>query len=393
MNLQKSTPELRFPKFKNKWTKVNLSQILKVTMGQSPSSENYNKNKNGIPLIQGNADLKNRKTSPRIWTSQITKEADHDDLILCVRAPSGIIAKSKHNVCIGRGVASLKIKKDNNTEFFFQQLIKKEKKWLKYEQGSTFKAINSNDIRKFKLYRTSLEEQKKIATFLSLVDKKIELLQKQKSTLEKYKKGLMQQIFSQQIRFKDENGNDFPEWETLKFKKIIQEIKKEKELSPDDFYQLTVKLHTKGIVNSYKKPRITKKGRPYYKRYEGEFIVGRQNFHNGGFGFVNKKTSGLVASNAISSYEFKNICDPKYFYYYISRRDYHQKVGHILGGTGQKEISKKEFLNLKIQLPKIREQKKISTLLKITDLHIYKRKQVILRFIKFKKSLLQKMFI
>ena len=76
--------------------------------------------------------------------------------------------------------------------------------------------LNIEDVEKFDITIPKLEEQQKIASFLTSVDDKINLLTKKKKLLEKYKKGIIQKIFSQEIRFKDDNGNDFPEWKTYK---------------------------------------------------------------------------------------------------------------------------------------------------------------------------------
>src|SRR5690606_22842848 len=76
--------------------------------------------------------------------------------------------------------------------------------------------LNHSDFYRLIINLPSLAEQKKIATFLSAVDERIQLLQQKKTRLEEYKKSVMQKLFTQEIRFKDENGNDFPDWEEKK---------------------------------------------------------------------------------------------------------------------------------------------------------------------------------
>ena len=84
-----------------------LKDIAKIIMGSSPKSEFYNDLGHGLPLIQGNADIKNRYSNPRIYTSEITKECINEDILLSVRAPVGTVARSKHHACIGRGIAAV----------------------------------------------------------------------------------------------------------------------------------------------------------------------------------------------------------------------------------------------------------------------------------------------
>ena len=73
MQCNKNIPELRFPEFEEEWEEKKLSQINKITMGQSPSSKYYTKNQNDTILVQGNQDIANNYVIPRIYTSKITK--------------------------------------------------------------------------------------------------------------------------------------------------------------------------------------------------------------------------------------------------------------------------------------------------------------------------------
>lgn len=195
----------RFPEFKGvntSWKEFLLQDIVQIIMGQSPMSDNYNNKNNGLPLIQGNADIKNRKTSPRFFTSQITKKCCVGDLILSVRAPVGEVAKSLHNACVGRGVCAIRAY-NVDSEFLFQSLISAEDKWSRVAQGSTFTAINSDDIKNFSIFMpTNKSEQKKIGNALKLFDDELDLLAKKLNALRQQKRGLMQKLLTGQIRVK-----------------------------------------------------------------------------------------------------------------------------------------------------------------------------------------------
>ena len=175
------------------WEDKKLGDIANITMGQSPSSSCYNEEYIGLPLIQGNADIKDRKTEPRVYTSEITKTCDIGDIIMSVRAPVGAISMSLHNACIGRGVCSIKPK--YSVEYVYQFLLKHESKWSQVSQGSTFESVNSNDIKSLKIPFPNLDEQKKIGNFLGNIDNKIEKEQEKLDSLNEYKKGLLQQMF------------------------------------------------------------------------------------------------------------------------------------------------------------------------------------------------------
>lgn len=177
------------------WEEKELSEVAKISMGQSPESSTYNSAGEGKYLVQGNADIVGRKTHPRVWTSNPTKLCSIGDVIMTVRAPVGYIAKSLHDACIGRGVCALRATDSGSTEFLYQFLLSYEDKWAKYSQGSTFTAVNSNDIKSLSLKVPVLEEQQKIADFLTSLDKSIESKQQQIAKAEEWKKGLMQKMF------------------------------------------------------------------------------------------------------------------------------------------------------------------------------------------------------
>ena len=164
MSKVKIIPDLRFPEFENEgeWDKPKLSSVSDVIMGSSPSSLSYNENKIGLPLLQGNADIKNRLSTPRIYTTEITKECEIGDILLSVRAPVGTVAKSLHNACIGRGISALSATKPNSQEYIYQWLFSYESSWAKISQGGTFDAVNSDDIKNLLVPIPKPKEQQKL---------------------------------------------------------------------------------------------------------------------------------------------------------------------------------------------------------------------------------------
>jgi type I restriction enzyme S subunit len=177
------------------WEVKRLGDVAIIAMGQSPDSKSYNIDSKGMLLIQGNADIKDRITIPRQWTSEPTKTCEIGDLILTVRAPVGSVAKSLHNACIGRGVCSITNTKNSFQEYLYQFFLSYESKWIGLEQGSTFTAVSGSDIKGLKLNLPSLPEQQKIANFLSSLDFKIESTTQQITQTQTFKKGLLQKMF------------------------------------------------------------------------------------------------------------------------------------------------------------------------------------------------------
>ena len=112
-------PQIRFKGFTDAWEQRKLGDVVKITMGQSPDGSTYSDTPTKYILVQGNADLVDGWVCPRMWTTQLTKQAEAGDLIMSVRAPAGSMGKTAYNVVLGRGVAGIK-----GNEYIFQLLVK-----------------------------------------------------------------------------------------------------------------------------------------------------------------------------------------------------------------------------------------------------------------------------
>lgn len=261
---------------------------------------------------------------------------------------------------------------------------------IKFSSITTRALISGGNLSKMKIKYHSIEEQNKIANLFLILDKKVELLEKKYREYQCFKKYLMQKLFAQELRF------DFKDtWDKVLLKDVAFIPKKTKLTNVEGLKLLTVKLHTKGIeINDRIKPKLTKRGRPYYIRRSGELLIGRQNFHNGGMGIVPKSLDGGICSNAISSFNvFEDKIDVNYLYYFLARPEYYIKSERLIGGTGQKEFSEKELLKLKIDLPSLEEQNKIVDFLLNIDHKIELSENQLNKTQEFKKGLLQQMFV
>ena len=185
-------PTVRFATFKEEWEQRKLGDTVRITMGQSPSGENYTENPKDHILVQGNADMKNGRVVPRIWTTQVTKNADPDDIILSVRAPVGDVGKTDYPVVLGRGVAGI-----SGNAFIFQTLsrMKEIGFWTRYSSGSTFESVNSADLKDAVISIPNIEEQTKIGDFFTKLDGAIALRQDAIHKLQLLKQSLLQKMF------------------------------------------------------------------------------------------------------------------------------------------------------------------------------------------------------
>ncbi|MEB5759913.1 restriction endonuclease subunit S [Mammaliicoccus sciuri] len=175
-----------------KWENKQLGNLVDITMGQSPSSKNYTENSNYTTLVQGNADLNNGYIEPRIYTKQITKLAEVNDILLTVRAPVGKIGRAQLKACIGRGVCAIK---GDSFIYYFLELFDLQNKWIRFSQGSTFESISGNEIKNIDIAYPVNEERQKISEFLSKLDKLLKNQLLKVEQLKQRKQGLLQKMF------------------------------------------------------------------------------------------------------------------------------------------------------------------------------------------------------
>ena len=155
--------------------KCKLEEIVDVTMGQSPKSEYYNTEKNGYPFLHLNRTFGFKYPTFDTYTTVMTKSAKAGDVIMSVRAPVGALNITPVDMCLGRGVCSLRMK-NGNQSFLFYMMKYYISHLLKKESGTVFGSVNRNDISGLEVdIPEDVEEQNKIARYLEMIDDKIEL--------------------------------------------------------------------------------------------------------------------------------------------------------------------------------------------------------------------------
>ena len=176
--------------------KCKLEDIVDVTMGQSPKSEYYNTEKNGYPFLQGNRTFGFKYPTFDTYTTVMTKFAKAGDVIMSVRAPVGALNITPVDMCLGRGVCSLRMK-NGNQSFLFYMMKYYVSHLIKKESGTVFGSVNRNDINGLEVdIPEDVEEQKKIARYLEMIDDKIELNNAINNNLEQQADALYQEFFS-----------------------------------------------------------------------------------------------------------------------------------------------------------------------------------------------------
>ena len=155
-------------------SQLKLTDVAKINMGQSPSSETYNSEKNGLPFYQGNVDFGEKYPTVRIWCDKPTKIAEPGDILMSVRAPIGALNYANEKCCIGRGLAAITPDPDmTSSEFIYWFLRARHSELNRIGTGSTFKAINRKTLESIEFPKYNKNEQYYIAEILSKIDKTI----------------------------------------------------------------------------------------------------------------------------------------------------------------------------------------------------------------------------
>ena len=160
---------------KTNWHKIKLGEVTDINMGQSPQSQFYNSDGDGLPFFQGVTEFGEMFPKIKQWTSKVTKVAEPGDILFSVRAPVGRINYSKEKICIGRGLASMRSKeKLLNQNYLFYLLKNEENNFILQSGGSIYDSINKDKLNDFDVSIPTVDTQKQIADVLSGYDNLIE---------------------------------------------------------------------------------------------------------------------------------------------------------------------------------------------------------------------------
>jgi len=183
------------------WKISNLGEVSYLIMGQSPPSKTYNRDMIGLPFLQGRMDFGDIYPNPSVYCSKPIKIAEEGDVLVSVRAPVGGINIATSKLCIGSGLVAIRPDKNQlDAKFIFYQLKHFSARLVDLSSGSAFKAIRRNDLERFPMVLPPLSEQQKIASILSAVDEKLEILKQEKVKLERIKKWFMEELLTGRIR-------------------------------------------------------------------------------------------------------------------------------------------------------------------------------------------------
>lgn len=410
---KKLVPKLRFKEFEGEWRSLYFKEMFKFVRSNS-FSRNDMSAENGTILnihygdihtkYKTNFDLTNEivpSINPNIHLNLVDSDyLKEGDLVIAdasedykdIGKTIEIINLDNKNVV--SGLHTIAARPVNISQGFYGNLFKTytvRRQLMRIANGISVLGISKSNLEGIELITPIKEEQQKIASFLTAVDKRIEQLTRKKKLLEEYKKGVMQKIFNQEIRFKDENGNDFPEWEEKRLGEISKTFSGWTPTSTNREYYVgkipfirsaeinsnitELNISEKGLNTSSAK--LVSKGDILYALYgatSGEVAISQMN------GAINQAI--LCIRSEIDHY---------YLYTYLQLNKKNIVTKYIQGGQGN--LSAEIIKKLVIPVPSVSEQSVISSLFSKLDQISLEVDMVLAQTKTFKRALLQQMFI
>lgn len=399
-----TSPKLRFKEFGGDWKLENLGDSFSLISGYAfPSTSSVDSGAKWLKI----ADVGIQEMTPN--------NPSYLPLGYLDKYSQFIVNKNDYVIALTRPILNKKLKiaqvgnlydgallnqrvakihsKNNNLDFIYS-LLQKSKTVEELENsiaGTDPPNLSLNDVKEIKLAFPSKEEQTKIASFLSAVDEKIKQLTQKHELLSQYKQGMMQKLFSQQIRFRADDGGEFGEWEYVKIGKYIKEIKENSKIQ-DEYEVLT--SSRKGLVRQgeyFEGSRLADRDNIGFNIIHPNQITYRSRSDDGLF-FFNMNKLGITG--IISTYYPVFTMDNGDTRFLAEYLNFHkQEYIKYAVGTSQLVLSINELKNMKFYIPCSDEQTKIANFLSAIDQKIKMVAQQLEESKQWKKGLLQQMFV
>lgn len=396
IKLQGKIPQIRFPEFKDAWQQKAIGDVFELNARPIPKPlENY-KSIGIRSHFKGTFQRLDSDPSKNVMDTLF--EVKENDLIVNItfawEGAVAIASKDDEGGLVSHRFPTY-INDKNKVEIdFFRFLFptsefKRTLTLISPGSAGRNRVLKKSDFLKIKFLFPTLPEQTRIASFFSVLDKKIAQLKQKKSFLEQYKKGVMQKIFSQELRFKDDYGKEFPKWEKKKLGEIFK-IKTEKYNPTKESYSVkcvelehlatgTGKLlgYVEGsdlnsIKNKFKNGDVLfGKLRPYLRK------------------FLKPNFDGVCSSEI---WVLQGLKVSNHFLYWLIQTDYFIEIANKSSGSKMPRADWSLISAQGFRFPVEKEQNKIANFLSAIDEKINRTENQLKQTQEYKKGLLQKMF-
>ena len=422
MEKQKNIPALRFPEFGGEWVEKKLGDVTRYTKGYAFKSGDYSNCGERIIRVSDLGANSIRYENEKIFidkqkvTTLFNYKIDKGDIIITTVGSKpellesavgrGIFINKSSEGYLNQNLLKINQSRDVDNRFIFGY-INSKKYTTHIKQIQRGNANQSNvtvaDLFKFEVKIPIILEQRRISNFLTAIDEKLQALKKKKALLEQYKKGVMQKIFSQELRFKDENGNDFADWEVKKLGEIGETYGGLSGKVKENFGRGKPYIQYKQIFDDSKID---------ISRFEFVEVGVSENQNKALFGDVfftissetpNEIGTSSVLLDKVEELYLNSFCfgyransleelSPYFSRYLFKTESFRNNIVKLAQGSTRYNMSKSQLMKLEILLPTILEQQKIANFLTAIDEKINQQQSQIEKVSHYKKGLLQQMF-
>lgn len=394
------TPKLRFKEFSGEWDVKKLEELTNYVdyRGKTPT-----KSESGIFLVTAK-NIKKGYIDYAASQEFISKESYDEamrrglpkkgDVLLTTEAPLGNVAQiDREDVALAQRVIKFRGTDElNNTYLKYYFLSERfQNKLFSKAIGTTVLGIQGKVLHKMPVTFSSKEEQEKIASFISLIDDKISLQGEKVEALKDYKKGMMQKLFSRELRFKDDDGRDYPDWIPCKIGNCFSE---RSERGFEDLELLSVSMQN-GVMRRSDiegKDNSSENKSNYKLVKEDDIVYNSMRMWQGASGL--SEFEGIV-SPAYTVLTPKHGVYSRYFSYLFKMEKIIYEFRKYSQGLTSDTWNLKypQIKDIKVMLPSYNEQVKIAKVLEFIDLKIEKNQEKLEYLNEYKKGLLQQMFV
>lgn len=382
-NMQQLVPKLRFPEFTEKWETKKFQNLFSTFKSGNGITSSKIAELGVYPVYGGNG--------LRGFTDTFT----HDGFYFLIGrqgALCGNINRSFGKSYISEHAIACQANETSDTEWLAQRLAYYNLNRL--SESSAQPGLAVNKLLQLLLVVPSLTEQTKIAEFLIAIDKRIELLTTKKEKLTLYKKGVMQKIFNQEIRFKPDEGGEFPEWEERTLGEVGSIVSGLTYSPADVIVSGTLVLRSSNVQNRNLafNDNVYVSTTKFNPVLENDILI-----------CVRNGSKALIGKNALITHEVEGCAFGafmtvyrsrynKFLFHWFDSDDYYDNVRKNLGATIN-SINGSDLKKFRIPFPSSNEQTKIASFLTSLDVEVKKVDQQITLNQTYKKGLLQQMFV
>lgn len=398
----RKVPKLRFREFSDEWEEKRLGNLITIKSGESPN--NLVSENGTIPYFkveQLNNSTKYQIETPYKILYNDKKLVKKGSIIFPKRGAAILLNKIRiiaQDSFMDTNLMTLTCNSNIYNEFLYYVILKED--LSKIADTTSIPQINNKHIEPFVIKVPLLQEQEKIANFLSSIDKKISLTEEKLELFREYKKGAMQKIFSQELRFKDSEGNDYPEWEEKKLGEVFERIIEKNVENNTNVLTISAQYGLISQVDFFNKSVAGKDLSKYYLLQKGDFAYNKSYSNGYPMGAIKKLKfyeKGIVSTLYIC-FRLKNKkYSTNYFEQYFESKKIDKNIQEIAQegarNHGLLNISVQDFFNIYIPFPLLEEQQKIADFLSSIDSKIENIEKELEGLKEFKKGLLQQMFV